>query len=250
MPFFSDRTVVLPESGPALSYSGSSPGSPAGNREEVLRLRYGSTPLVDPPFYLPEFEEAFQAVIRDYTVPEREIAIFIPCALRKPYSKSPSHRLFRKIIGEVFPEQRYHIVIFGTCGVVPAELEGMFPFAHYHFMLGKCTDKKILQDFLTIETCRLSRYLEKTRDHYVTRIAYCIGIFRQAMEQAVAATGVPIHVYPSQPVIARLYDIDCPFPEGSLSMEEYIREFREGLIAAGERGSQPACPSREGQGHS
>ncbi|NLB01065.1 MAG: tRNA-ribosyltransferase, partial [Methanomicrobiales archaeon] len=29
--------------------------------------------------------------------------------------------------------------------------------------------------------------------------------------------------------IERLYDIDCPFPEGSLSMQGYIDEFREGL---------------------
>ena len=112
----------------------------------------------------------------------------------------------------------------------------MFPFAHYHYMLGKCTEQKIQQDFLTIETHRISRYLERTRGHYVTRIAYCIGIFREAMERAVSATGIPVRVYPTQPVITRLYDIDCPFPEGSLSMEEYVREFREGLIAAGERG--------------
>jgi archaeosine synthase len=45
-------------------------------------------------------------------------------------------------------------------------------------------------------------------------------------------------------MIERLYDIDCPFPEGSLSMQGYIDEFREGLerLAGMVRGSTAAAP--------
>ena len=58
------------------------------------------------------------------------------------------------IISQVFDESRYHIVIFGTCGIVPAELETMYPFAHYKYMLGKCNDETVRADFLKIETDR------------------------------------------------------------------------------------------------
>jgi archaeosine synthase len=34
---------------------------------------------------------------------------------------------------------------------------------------------------------------------------------------------------PSNPIIERLRDEDYPFPEGSLSMKEYVDEFRMGL---------------------
>ena len=190
----------------------------------------------DPPFYLPQFEEAYHYIIDQYHIEPREIGIFIPCAVRKPYSESPSHKLFHKLFGEVFPDPaKYHVTIFGTCGTVPAELELMYPFAHYHYMLGNVKDQKIKDDFLEIETRRLIGYLEKTRETYTHRIAYCIGLFRRAMEAAAEATGVKVEIYPTQPVIDKLYDADCPFPEGSLSMQAYLDEFRAALTEMRER---------------
>src|SRR5512137_1242352 len=119
----------------------------------------GTPLLTDPPFYLPEFEESYRYIIDEYEVSPREIAIFIPCAVRKPYSTSPSHQLIRMIISQVLAPSRYHIVVFGTCGIVPAELEEMYPYAHYRYMLGKCKDQKVLDDFLRIETARVAGYL-------------------------------------------------------------------------------------------
>ena len=189
-----------------------------------------SFPLTDPPFYHPDFEAAYRYIIDTYNVPRRRLAVFIPCAVRKPYSSSPSHRLFRRLIDEIYHESGYHLVIFGTCGVVPAELELMYPFAHYHYMLGKCTEPRILEDFLEIETYRLEGYLQKTRFHYERRTAYCIGIFREAMIRACTRSGVSLDLLlPSDPAIERMRDPDCPFPEGSLSMQEYLEEFRSGL---------------------
>jgi len=186
--------------------------------------------LHEPPFYLQDFEDAYRYIIEEYYIEPSGIGIFIPCAVRKPYSTSPSHRLFRKIFSEIFNESEYHVTIFGTCGTVPAELELMYPYAQYHYMLGKCSDPRIKNDFLKIETYRLKGYLEKTRDTYEYRVAYCIGIFREAMIRASDETGIPVTLYPTVPTIERMYDDDCPFPEGSLSMQEYIDEFREGLF--------------------
>lgn len=185
-----------------------------------------------PPFYRPVFEDANRYIIKCYPIPTRPLAIFIPCALRKPYSRSPSHRLFRRVIGDVFTGEEYHLVIFGTCGTVPAELELMYPFAHYQYMLGKCTDPHFLEDFLEIETYRLGEYLIRTRYHYQKRIAYCIGIFREAMIRACLRSGISMDLLlPTNRTIERMKDPDCPFPEGSLSMQEYIDEFRDGLLS-------------------
>lgn len=195
-----------------------------------MKPQYDENDLTDPPFYLPQFEEAYQYIIHEYQVAPRDIGIFIPCAVRKPYSTSPSHKVFHKVFDEVFPDkEKYHVVIFGTCGTVPAELELMYPFAHYHYMLGNVKDQKIKDDFLKIETKRVAGYLEKTRDTYKRRIAYCIGLFRKAMVQGSEDAGIPIEIYPTQPVIDKLYDADCPFPEGSLSMQAYLDEFKTAL---------------------
>ncbi len=188
--------------------------------------------LTGPPFYLPEFERSYRYIIDEYAVEPRDIAIFMPCAMRKPYSTSPSHQLIRMIIGQVFDPRLYHIVIFGTCGIVPAELEEMYPFAHYKYMLGKCSDEKVRQDFLAIETDRVAGYLEKTRHTYRYRIAYCIGLFREALIRGSGKSGVPFDLLlPGRDTNNRVIEEeDCRFQEGSLSMDEYLGEFCEALV--------------------
>ncbi len=191
------------------------------------------TPLLtDPPFYLPEFEKSYRYIIDEYEVSPKDIAIFMPCAVRKPYSASPSHQLIRMIISQVLDPSQYHIVIFGTCGIVPAELETMYPYAHYKYMLGKCNDDKVKEDFLRIETERVAGYLEKTRDVYKYRIAYSIGLFREALTRGSEKAGVPIDlILPTRDIINKVIEEgDCTFQEGSLSMEEYLGEFCDALI--------------------
>lgn len=202
------------------------PEMPASQTRSVVM----TPPLLDPPFYRPEFEEAFRWVTEEYRLMPRHLAVFIPCAVRKPYSTSPSHRLFHRVFDEVLPTGRYQVIVFGTCGIVPAELELMYPFAHYQYMLGNVRDPRVRRDFLEIETYRLARFLDRTRGLYDRRVAYCIGLFREALVRAVERSGVELdHLLPSDPVIEQVYDPDCPFPEGSLSRGEYLQELRDVL---------------------
>jgi predicted RNA-binding protein len=204
-----------------------------GNQQDDKDMHKQQGPLLtDPPFYLPEFERSYRYIIDEYEVAPKDIAIFMPCAIRKPYSKSPSHQLIRSIISQVLDPARYHLVIFGTCGIVPAELEEMYPYAHYHYMLGKCRDPQVLEDFLRIETDRIAGYLDKTRHVYRYRIAYCIGLFREALVRGSKQAGVPIDIIlPTRDMINKVIEEgDCIFEEGSLSMEEYLGEFCDELI--------------------
>jgi len=201
--------------------------------------------LTDPPFYLPEFEKSYRYIIDEYEVTPRNIAIFMPCAVRKPYSLSPSHQLIRMIISQVFAPEQYHIVIFGTCGIVPAELEEMYPYAHYKYMLGKCKDDTIKQDFLRIETERVAGYLKKTHHVYKYRIGYCLGLFREALIEGSKKAGVPIDmILPTRDMINKIIEEeDCVFEEGSLSMDEYLGEFCDRLIQF--RNSLPGTSKEE-----
>jgi archaeosine synthase alpha-subunit len=204
-----------------------------GNHKTPDAMEGKDALLTDPPFYLPEFEKSYRYIIDEYEVVPRTIAIFMPCAIRKPYRASPSHQLIRSVIAQVLKPEQYHIVIFGTCGIVPAELEEMYPYAHYHYMLGKCKDPKVLDDFLRIETTRVAGYLTKTRHLYQYRIAYCIGLFRQALIRGSEEAGIPFDlILPSRDMIDKVIEEgDCVFEEGSLSMNEYLGEFCDHLIA-------------------
>jgi predicted RNA-binding protein len=188
--------------------------------------------LTGPPFYLKEFEQSYRYIIDQYEVSPRDIALFIPCAVRKPYSTSPSHQLIRMIISQVFDESQYHIVIFGTCGILPAELETMYPYAHYKYMLGRVNDEQIKEDFLKIEIDRVAGYLEKTRHLYKYRITYCIGLFREALIRGSEKSGIAIDLMlPTRDRINRVIEEEeCRFQEGSLSMDEYLGEFCDELI--------------------
>jgi len=204
-----------------------------GDPAEHCDARISQGPLLTgPPFYLPEFEKSYRYIIDEYDIPPRDIAVFMPCAVRKPYSTSPSHQLIRSVLAQVLDPSRYHVVIFGTCGIVPAELEGMYPYAHYSYMLGKCKDQEVLKDFLRIETERVAGYLEKTRDVYKYRIGYCIGLFREALILGSQNAGVPINmILPTRDMINTVIEEgDCIFEEGSLSMDEYLGEFCDELI--------------------
>ena len=97
-------------------------------RRAVHDLYGDAIEILDPPFYRKEFEDAYRFIVDDYAVVPKAIGLFLPCAVRKPYSQSPSHKLFRRIIGTVLDPEDYHIAIFGTCGAVPAELECMYPY--------------------------------------------------------------------------------------------------------------------------
>jgi predicted RNA-binding protein len=204
-----------------------------GDQEKKGASKTGQAALLtDPPFYLREFETSYRYIIDKYDVSQRDIAIFMPCSVKKPYSQSPSHNLIRTIISQVLNPSQYHIVVFGTCGIVPAELEEMYPYAHYHYILGKCKDEKILEDFLRIETERIAGYLDKTRYVYKYRIGYCLGIFRKALILGSKEAGVPVDmILPTRDMINKIIEEeDCIFEEGSLSMAEYLGEFCEELI--------------------
>jgi len=185
-----------------------------------------------PPFFRPEFEEAFQFIVGAYAVRPSELAVFLPCSVQKPYSTSPSHRKFDEVIAAAVPAGRAHVVVFGTCGVVPRELERMYPYATYRYNLGRCPDPIVHRSFLRIETPRIAAYLEKTEDLYRRRVAYCLGDFRAAMTAAVEQTGIPVTIAPAEETIAACRDPAARFPDGSLNSRAYLLDFERALLDA------------------
>jgi archaeosine synthase len=74
-----------------------------------------------------EVKRFAERVISRYRPPHAEVAVLLPCSARKPYSLSRSHRKFRSIIRE----RAHQLVITSPLGLVPRELEGIYPAAHY-----------------------------------------------------------------------------------------------------------------------
>ncbi len=62
------------------------------------------------------------------------LTVILPCSARKPYSKSKSHQNFRKYIKRGAKEKIslvHEVVLTSPLGLVPRELENIYPAAHY-----------------------------------------------------------------------------------------------------------------------
>ncbi|MDV0444770.1 hypothetical protein MmiAt1_03080 [Methanimicrococcus sp. At1] len=187
----------------------------------------------------PDMERANEWIVTEYEIPERKICIFVPCSKKKPYHTSPSHQKFDEIIYSKLDDQDVHIVTFGTCGVVPRELDVEYPFMNYSFMMGQCNVAKVKRDFLKTETKRISEYLEKTKDNYDCRIAYCIGDFREAMIKAAEQTGIPVQIVPKSETIERNIQPNKKFIYNSLSCSDYLGDFSQAINEAAEKTGLP-----------
>lgn len=177
----------------------------------------------------PDMERANEWVIDTYDVPEKDICIFVPCSRKKPYHESPSHKHFDSVVFSLLEEKNVHMVTFGTCGVVPRELDVEYPFMNYSFMMGKCNIVSVKRDFMKTETARIAAYLEKTKETYKYRIAYCIGDFREAMERAVEKCGIDVHIVPKPETIERNIQPGKKFIYNSLSCADYLADLEEAI---------------------
>ncbi len=182
--------------------------------------------------YHPDMIRANDWVLTEYEPPMRDICIFVPCAKKKPYHESPSHKIFDKVIFGLLKPEEVHVVVFGTCGITPRELDTEYPFMDYQFIMGKCNIAKVKRDFLKMESERLAAYLEKTRDNYRHRIAYCIGDFRKAMETALEMTDVLVTIVPKEETIEQNLQLERKFIYGSLNQKKYLRDFFNAIATA------------------
>jgi len=179
--------------------------------------------------YHPDMIRANEWLLNEYQAPVRNVCVFVPCSQNKPYHESPSHKIFDQLMFDILDPEDVHVVVFGTCGITPRELDTEYPFMNYKFMMGKCNVLKVKRDFVKMESERLAAYLEKTRDNYKYRIAYCIGDFRKAMEKAVEMTDVKVIIVPKEETIEENLQLDKKFIYGSLNQKSYIMDFVSAL---------------------
>lgn len=68
-----------------------------------------------------------ERVIERYIPPKAEVAVLLPCSAKKPYSISQSHRKFRQVISG----RAHELIVTSPLGLVPRELETIYPAGHY-----------------------------------------------------------------------------------------------------------------------
>jgi archaeosine synthase len=83
----------------------------------------------------PEVLRWHRRIVERYTPPRGiKLTVLLPCSAKKPYSKSKSHMLFRRHIRRGAREKLgllHEVVLTSPLGIVPRELENLYPAAHY-----------------------------------------------------------------------------------------------------------------------
>ncbi|MEM4679171.1 MAG: DUF5591 domain-containing protein, partial [Candidatus Jordarchaeales archaeon] len=115
-----------------------------------------------------------------YTPPKNvTLVLLLPCSARKPYSRSPSHRLFRKIITESGVKGVCEGIVTSPLGLVPRELEEVYPAAHYDVPVTGDWDQEEIR--ITAEC--IANYLNKFPDDCPV-VAHLDGGYLQACKKA------------------------------------------------------------------
>ncbi|MDD1680797.1 MAG: archaeosine synthase subunit alpha [Methanoregula sp.] len=99
----------------------------------------------------PEVRRFAGRVLNRYIPPSADVAVLLPCSARKPYSASQSHRKFSDVIGG----RALELIVTSPLGLVPRELERIYPAAHYDIPVTGYWDREelaftagIVADFL------------------------------------------------------------------------------------------------------
>ncbi len=90
-------------------------------RPGVMRANSGES------FQRAEVRRFAERVIDRYVPPRPDVAVLLPCSAKKPYSLSQSHRRFQQAVGG----RAHELIVTSPLGLVPRELETMYPAGHY-----------------------------------------------------------------------------------------------------------------------
>ncbi|NVO66355.1 archaeosine synthase subunit alpha [Methanofollis tationis] len=150
--------------------------------------------------YRPEIKRFADRVVERYAPPRSDVVVLLPCAARKPYSASQSHQKYIATVSG----RAHEVIITSPIGVVPRELEAVYPAGHYDVPVTGYWDREecaFLSDILV-------RYLKA--HPYGRVIAHLEGGALAVAEMAAKECGIELErtctAHPTSPASLRSLD--------------------------------------------
>lgn len=130
-----------------------------------------------------EIRRFAQRVMERYIAPALDTLVLLPCSARKPYSTSLSHQKFINTMGK-YRKYVHEVIITSPVGIVPRELELMYPAAHYDTPVTGYWDK---EERAWVGGC-LRSYLLKNK--YRNIVAHVDGAYREICDSVEKELGL------------------------------------------------------------
>jgi archaeosine synthase len=132
----------------------------------------------------PEIRRFADRVLHRYIPPHGDVTILLPCSARKPYSLSQSHRKYAAATAG----RAVELIVTSPLGLVPRELERVYPAAHYDIPVTGYWDREELAFSAGI----LGEYLSRHSPRRV--LAHLDGGALEAARMAAEVAGVDLEV--------------------------------------------------------
>ncbi|MGQ4913285.1 MAG: radical SAM protein [Candidatus Asgardarchaeia archaeon] len=113
------------------------------------------------------YYEVWQDFFQRFYIPpaEKEYVLFLPCAYRKPYTKSKTWKsILRAIAGYPF-FKKLHLIAVSSPGVIPYEFIKYYPFANYDWPEWEETEE-IKKEYIEVTKDRVLKYVKAHLSHY------------------------------------------------------------------------------------
>jgi len=130
--------------------------------EKRIFLRGVGHEYLKHPYY-----EVWQDFFQRFYIPpaEKEYVLFLPCAYKKPYTKSKTWKsILRAIAGYSF-FKKLHLIAVSSPGVIPYEFIKYYPFANYDWPEWEET-KEIKKEYIEVTKDRVLKYVKAHLSHY------------------------------------------------------------------------------------
>jgi len=89
----------------------------------------------------------------------KDTVLFLPCANKKPYSESATHRNIIRILDKLGIYKKIHQVMLSNAGVIPREFERHYPFTDYDWN-EKLETPEIKTRYIEVTKRRIKKYLK------------------------------------------------------------------------------------------
>ena len=130
----------------------------------------------------------FASRVRErYEPPNRQILLLLPCSARKPYSVSPSHKKFSEAV-ERYSGRIHEVILTSPLGVVPRELEAVYPAAFYDIPVTGYWDA---EERAWVSSC-LRAYLERNAKNYEQLVAHLSGAYKELCSSVAEELGIAV----------------------------------------------------------
>jgi len=120
----------------------------------------------------PYYEVWQDYFIRFYKPPQgKNYVLFLPCAYRKPYTRSRTWRAILNVISGYPFFKKLHLIAVSSPGVIPYEYVKYYPFNAYDWPEWLETEE-IKKEYIEVTKERVKRYVNAHKEHYNHYFAY------------------------------------------------------------------------------